>query len=150
MDRKRKKKGSNDEWKSPSDPDARITGMKDGRIHLAHKSTNEELETSRDQIPFIRFATIHSSVKLKKPMRYLGYWAILMTAGILGDPRPAWPQVRPPDVLTTQTPASSVPAGTFVPGPGGPYRFGGNPPLCVTGDFASEYKLGCAPPQYRG
>ncbi len=38
MDRKRRKKGSNDEWKSPSDPDARITKMKDGRTHLAHKA----------------------------------------------------------------------------------------------------------------
>ena len=37
FDRKRKKKGSNQEWKSPSDPDARITKMKDGRTHLAHK-----------------------------------------------------------------------------------------------------------------
>jgi transposase len=33
----RKKKGSNQEWMSPSDPDARITKMKDGRTHLAHK-----------------------------------------------------------------------------------------------------------------
>lgn len=38
MDRKRKKKGSNEEWKSPGDPDARITKMKDGRTHLAHKA----------------------------------------------------------------------------------------------------------------
>src|SRR5437763_12435738 len=38
MDRKRKKKGSKDEWKSPADPDARITKMKDGRTHLAHKA----------------------------------------------------------------------------------------------------------------
>jgi transposase len=38
MDRERKKKGSNDEWKSPADPDARITKMKDGRTHLAHKA----------------------------------------------------------------------------------------------------------------
>jgi len=38
FDRKRKKKGSNQEWKSPSDPDARITKMKDGRTHLAHKA----------------------------------------------------------------------------------------------------------------
>ena len=35
LDRKREKKGSNQEWKSPSDPDARITKMKDGRTHLA-------------------------------------------------------------------------------------------------------------------
>jgi transposase len=38
IDRKRKKKGSNQEWKSPADPDARITKMKDGRTHLAHKA----------------------------------------------------------------------------------------------------------------
>jgi transposase len=38
MDRKRKKKGSNREWMSPADPDARITKMKDGRTHLAHKA----------------------------------------------------------------------------------------------------------------
>jgi len=37
LDRKRKKKGSNDEWKHPGDPDAKITKMKDGRTHLAHK-----------------------------------------------------------------------------------------------------------------
>jgi transposase len=38
FDRKRKKKGSNDDWKHPHDPDARITKMKDGRTHLAHKA----------------------------------------------------------------------------------------------------------------
>lgn len=38
LDRKRKKKGSNQEWTSPSDPDARITKMKNGGTHLAHKA----------------------------------------------------------------------------------------------------------------
>ncbi|HVR25627.1 MAG TPA: transposase [Candidatus Polarisedimenticolia bacterium] len=38
LDRKRKKRMSNQEWKSPSDEDARITNMKDGRTHLAHKA----------------------------------------------------------------------------------------------------------------
>lgn len=38
LDRKRKKKGSNKDWTSPSDPDAKITKMKDGRTHLAHKA----------------------------------------------------------------------------------------------------------------
>ncbi len=37
IDRKRKKKGSNEDWKSPHDPDAQIMKMKDGRTHLAHK-----------------------------------------------------------------------------------------------------------------
>jgi len=38
LDRKRKKKASNREWKSPTDADARIAKMKDGRTHLAHKA----------------------------------------------------------------------------------------------------------------
>ncbi len=38
LDRKRKKKGSNDDWQNPHDPDAKITKMKDGTTHLAHKA----------------------------------------------------------------------------------------------------------------
>src|SRR3954454_23111528 len=38
MDRKRKKKGSNQEWESTTDPDARIAKMKDGSTHMAHKA----------------------------------------------------------------------------------------------------------------
>src|SRR5215204_6086392 len=38
IDRKRKKKGSNQEWMSASDPDARIAKMKDGSTHMAHKA----------------------------------------------------------------------------------------------------------------
>ena len=38
LDRKRKKRTSNKEWKSPADGDARIAKMKDGRTHLAHKA----------------------------------------------------------------------------------------------------------------
>jgi len=38
LDRKRKKRMSNQAWKSPADGDARIAKMKDGRTHLAHKA----------------------------------------------------------------------------------------------------------------
>ena len=38
LDRKRPKKGRNQDWRHPHDPDARITKMKDGRTHLAHKA----------------------------------------------------------------------------------------------------------------
>jgi transposase len=38
LDRKRKKKASNDDWTNPHDPSARITKMKDGRTKLAHKA----------------------------------------------------------------------------------------------------------------
>ena len=37
LDKTRKNKGSNDDWQHPHDPDAKITKMKDGRTHLAHK-----------------------------------------------------------------------------------------------------------------
>src|SRR6187399_1260220 len=46
IDRKRNKKGSNDDWTHPHDPDAKITKMKDGRTHLAHKAEQAvDLET---------------------------------------------------------------------------------------------------------
>lgn len=46
LDRHRKGKGSNDEWTHPHDPDAKITKMKDGRTHLAHKAEHAvDLET---------------------------------------------------------------------------------------------------------
>jgi transposase len=38
IDRKRKNKASNDDWENPHDPDAKITKMKDGTTHLAHKA----------------------------------------------------------------------------------------------------------------
>jgi len=37
MDRKRKKKTSNEDWTSPADPEAEITKLKDGRTALAYK-----------------------------------------------------------------------------------------------------------------
>ncbi len=56
FDRKRKnKKVSNDQWQSPTDPDSRITKMKDGRTHLAYKAEHAvDLKTE-----FILSATIH-------------------------------------------------------------------------------------------
>jgi transposase len=46
IDRKRKEKGSNDDWTHTHDPDAKITKMKDGRTHLAHKAEHAvDLET---------------------------------------------------------------------------------------------------------
>jgi transposase len=46
MDRKRKKKSSNDDWQSPSDPEAEITKLKDGRTALAFKAEDAvDMET---------------------------------------------------------------------------------------------------------
>ena len=38
FDRKRKKRTSNKDWRRPSDPDAKVAKMKDGRTHVAHKA----------------------------------------------------------------------------------------------------------------
>jgi transposase len=46
IDRKRRKKGPNDDWMHPHDPDAKITKMKNGRTHVAHKAEHAvDLET---------------------------------------------------------------------------------------------------------
>ena len=46
MDRKRTKKTSNKEWQSPSDDEAEITKLKDGRTALAYKAENAvDMET---------------------------------------------------------------------------------------------------------
>jgi transposase len=46
MDRKRTKKTSNEDWESPSDGDAEITKLKDGRTALAYKAENAvDMET---------------------------------------------------------------------------------------------------------
>jgi hypothetical protein len=48
FDRKRPKKGRNKEWRHPHDSDARITKMKDGGTHLAHKAKRDvDMETAR-------------------------------------------------------------------------------------------------------
>jgi transposase len=46
LDRKRKKRTSNQEWVNPHDPDAKVAKMKDGSTHLAHKAEHAvDLET---------------------------------------------------------------------------------------------------------
>ena len=58
FDKRRKgKKTSNDDWKSPTDEDARIAKMKDGRTHLAYKAEHVvDLESE-----IILSANIHSA-----------------------------------------------------------------------------------------
>jgi transposase len=58
FDKGRKDKGvSNKDWVSPSDPDARITKMKDGRTHLAYKAEHAvDLESC-----LVLAATVHAA-----------------------------------------------------------------------------------------
>ncbi len=57
FDKKRKKKVSNQEWESRTDPDSRITKMKDSRTHLAYKAEHAvDLDTE-----FVLAATVYTA-----------------------------------------------------------------------------------------
>jgi len=65
LDRKRAKKGSNAEWQHPHDPDARITKMKDGQTHLAHKQEHAvDLETGAVLAVTLAGGTVHDTQTL--------------------------------------------------------------------------------------
>jgi transposase len=69
LDRRRKKKGSNKEWTSPADPDAKITKMKDGRTHLAHKAEHAvDLDTGAVVAVTIQDAHVGDTKTLKKTL----------------------------------------------------------------------------------
>ena len=75
FDRKRGKKVSNKDWESPSDPDARITKMKDGRTRLAYKAQHTiDLETDIALAASVHFGTESDGELLKE--------AICDTAGV--------------------------------------------------------------------
>jgi len=67
FDKKRPDKScSNEDWESPSDPDARITKMKDGTTHLAYKVEHAvDVESSLIVASPVYPATRHDSATLK-------------------------------------------------------------------------------------
>lgn len=69
IDRKRPKKGSNEEWYNPHDPDAKITKMKDGRTHLAHKAEHAvDLETGAIVAVTLQPANLGDTTTLKETL----------------------------------------------------------------------------------
>jgi transposase len=69
LDRKRAKKGSNDDWKHPHDPDAKITKMKDGRTHLAHKAEHAtDLDSGAVMAVTVADATVGDCTTMKATM----------------------------------------------------------------------------------
>jgi transposase len=74
------KKVSNDEWQSSSDPDSRITKMKDGRTHLAYKAEHAvDLETDFVLAVGVHQADEADSETLKQAL--VGAQANLIAAG---------------------------------------------------------------------
>jgi hypothetical protein len=70
LDRKRRKKGSNDDWTHPHDPAARITKMKDGGTHLAHQAEHAvDLELSKQQARPGRLSPSRCTVPMQETPR---------------------------------------------------------------------------------
>jgi transposase len=73
VDRKRKKKGSNQEWVNPHDPDARITRMKDGGTHLAHKAEHAvDMETGAVVAVTLQGADLGDTTTVKETLAEAG------------------------------------------------------------------------------
>ena len=73
VDRKRKKKGSNEEWMNPHDPDARITKMKDGSTHLAHKAEHAvDMETGAVVAVTLQEADLGDTTTIKETLTEAG------------------------------------------------------------------------------
>jgi len=67
IDKKRPKKGSNDDWKHPHDPDAKITKLKDGRTHLAHKAEHAvDLDSGAVLAVTVQDATLGDPTTMKR------------------------------------------------------------------------------------
>lgn len=73
VDRKRKKKGSNEEWVNPNDPDARITRMKDGSTHLAHKAEHAvDMDTGAVVAVTLQEADLGDTTTIKETLAEAG------------------------------------------------------------------------------
>ena len=73
LDRRRKKKGSNQEWVNPHDPDARITRMKDGRTRLAHKAEHAvDMETGAVVAVTLQEAHLGDTTTVKETLAQAG------------------------------------------------------------------------------
>jgi transposase len=69
LDKKRPKKGSNDDWKHPHDPDAKITKLKDGRTHLAHKGEHAvDMDSGAVLAVTVQDATLGDPTTMKRTM----------------------------------------------------------------------------------
>ena len=67
LDKKRAKKGSNDDWTNPHDPDAKIIKMKDGRTHLAHKAEHAvDLDSGAVLAVTVQDATLGDPTTMKQ------------------------------------------------------------------------------------
>jgi transposase len=92
VDRKRKKKGSNQEWVNPHDRDARITKMKDGRTHLAHKAEHAvDMDTGAVVAVTLQEAHLGDTTTVKETLAEAG----ATVAGLIEREAEAAPLAKP-------------------------------------------------------
>jgi transposase len=73
VDRKRKKKGSNEDWVNPHDSDARITKMKRGGTHLAHKAEHAvDMDTGAVVAVTLQEADLGDTTTIKETLAEAG------------------------------------------------------------------------------
>jgi len=95
LDRTRKNKASNDDWVNPNDPDAKITKMKDGRTHLAHKAEQAvDLETGAIVGVTLRGADLGDTVTLYDTVTEAAVQLNTVAAGEQGGAGIAQPVVQ--------------------------------------------------------
>src|SRR5438132_609618 len=86
MDRKRKKKTSNEDWKSPSDEEAEITKLKDGRTALAYKAENAvDMETGAIVAVTTHSGAAANNATVKETVIEAG----IAVAGLIAEKTPA-------------------------------------------------------------
>ena len=102
LDRKRPKKGSNDDWTHPHDPDARITKMKDGRTHLAHKAEHAvDMESGAVVAITVQAADAGDTRTVQETLAQASENIEVVTAVLQGEPDAPEAQVESPAELVT-------------------------------------------------
>jgi transposase len=85
MDRKRKKKTSNEDWESPSDSEAEITKLKDGRTALAYKAENAvDMETGAIVAVTTHSGAVADTTTVQETVIEAG----IAVAGLVAEPTP--------------------------------------------------------------
>jgi transposase len=95
LDKTRKNKASNDDWENPHDPDAKITKMKDGRTHLAHKAEHAvDMETGAILGVTLQAANLGDTTTVMETINV----ATANLAAVADDPRTA--DTIHPDIMS--------------------------------------------------
>lgn len=83
LDRKRKKRTSNEDWEHPHDPDARIAKMKDGSTHMAHKAEHAvDLETGAIVAVTLQGADQGDTTTMMETVAEAGEWIAETAAAV--------------------------------------------------------------------